>query len=78
LDEQSGNRRSAGNYPTSFSNGGGFTNGDLGHNCQGPLYNDQGGASRFFSQFEASPQLREWFVKLALPPGGKLLELRIG
>ena len=51
LDEQSGERRSAGNYPTTYSNSGGFTRGDIGKNIQGPLYDDKGGASRFFAQF---------------------------
>jgi site-specific DNA-methyltransferase (adenine-specific) len=53
LDDQSGNRRSSGNYPTTYSRGGGYTRGDLGHNTQGPLYDDEGGASRFFTQIEA-------------------------
>jgi site-specific DNA-methyltransferase (adenine-specific) len=52
LDEQSGECRSAGDYPTSYSNGGGYTHGDIGHGVQGPLYEDAGGASRFFPQFE--------------------------
>jgi site-specific DNA-methyltransferase (adenine-specific) len=51
LDEQTGAVRSAGHYPTTYSQSGGFTNGDIGKGTQGPLYNDTGGASRFYKQF---------------------------
>jgi site-specific DNA-methyltransferase (adenine-specific) len=52
MDQQSGARRSAGDYPTSYSDSGGFTHGDIGKGVQGPLYDDKGGASRFFQTFE--------------------------
>ena len=50
LDEQTGAVRSAGHYPTTYSESGGYTNGDIGRDTQGPLYNDKGGASRFYKQ----------------------------
>lgn len=37
-------------------------------------HGDTGGASRFFSQFEAAPELREWLIRLGLPPGGVLFD----
>jgi hypothetical protein len=46
LDAQTGNVRSAGDYPTTYSNSEGY-GGGIGR-VQGPLYNDSGGASRFF------------------------------
>ena len=49
LGEQSGECRSSGDYPTSYSNAAGYN--DLGHS-QGPLYEDRGTASRFFPIFE--------------------------
>jgi hypothetical protein len=39
---------------------------------------DSGGAARFFSQFEASPELFAWLKSLALPPGAVLLDLSRG
>lgn len=55
LDEQSGERRSAGNYPTTYSNSSGYSGG-IGK-VQGPLYSDSGGASRFF--YQAKPSTKE-------------------
>jgi hypothetical protein len=45
LDAQTGERRSAGDYPTTYSNATGYGGWQT---TQGPLYNDSGGASRFF------------------------------
>lgn len=59
LDEQSGNVRSAGLYPTNYSHTGGYTGNDIGQGIQGPLYNDAGGASRFFYCAKASRAERE-------------------
>jgi hypothetical protein len=64
LDGQSGDRKSAGNYPTTYSNGGGFTHGDTGKGFQGPLYDDAGGASRFYPQTEGPDQARAWISRL--------------
>lgn len=55
LDEQSGKVKSTGTpdrpaQPTTYSNSGGY-GGQLGLNAQGPLYSDEGGASRFFPTF---------------------------
>lgn len=55
LDEQSGERRSAGNYPTTYSTSSGY-GGNIGK-VQGKLYADSGGASRFF--YQAKPSTRE-------------------
>jgi len=55
LDEQSGERRSAGNYPTTYSNSSGY-GGSVGK-VQGVLYSDAGTASRFF--YTAKPSTRE-------------------
>jgi transcriptional regulator with XRE-family HTH domain len=52
LDAMSGERRSAGHYPTTYSNSSGY-GGGIGR-VQGPLYDDQGGASRFFYTAKAS------------------------
>ena len=46
LDRQSGAVRSAGQYPGTTDSGG--YGGAVGKGVQGPLYDDQGGASRFF------------------------------
>jgi hypothetical protein len=56
LDRQSGVRRSAGQYPTTYSNTGGY-GGQIGRDIQGPLYADTGTASRFF--FVAKPSRAE-------------------
>jgi hypothetical protein len=64
LDRQSGDRKSAGVYPTSYSRGGGYTHGDIGKGFQGPLYEDTGGASRFFPQFKDLSELLDWLVRL--------------
>ncbi len=77
LDEQSGERRSAGNYPTTFSNGGGFTKGDIGKNAQGPLYDDAGGASRFYPQFRDEGELLEWIERLVGVGGAPGQERRV-
>jgi DNA modification methylase len=50
LDRQSGARRSAGLYPTTYSHSEGY-GGGIGK-VQGPLYEDTGGASRFFPTFQ--------------------------
>lgn len=47
LDAQTGDVRSAGLYPTTYSEAGGY-GGAVGNGVQGPLYEDTGGASRFF------------------------------
>jgi DNA modification methylase len=52
LDAQSGERRSAGNYPTTYSNTKGY-GGNIGK-VQGALYSDSGGPSRFFYTAKAS------------------------
>lgn len=54
LDEQSGDRRSAGLSPTTYSNSYGYN--EFG-GSQGPLYDDTGGASRFFKQVKPCPDL---------------------
>ena len=48
----------------------GFIRGRSGPSNQ---HGDSGTAARFFSQFEASPELRDWFLRLVCPPGGKSL-----
>lgn len=50
LNEQSGDVRSAGKYPTTYSDSTGY-GGGVGK-VQGPLYDDAGGAARFFQTFE--------------------------
>lgn len=55
LDEQSGERRSAGNYPTTYSKSSGY-GGSVGK-VQGALYSDAGTASRFF--YTAKPSTKE-------------------
>lgn len=52
MDEQSGDRRSAGLYPTTYSNSEGY-GGGIGK-VQGQLYADSGGASRFLYCAKAS------------------------
>jgi DNA modification methylase len=86
LDQQSGDRRSAGDYPSDASTAGLF-----GQRQQGQLYADTGGASRFFYTAKASTDerpsvdgvahptvkpvdLMRWLVKLVTPPGGIVLE----
>lgn len=89
LDQQSGECRSAGLYPTSYSNSAGY-GGGVGR-VQGPLYADQGGASRFFYTAKADASERvtvngvshptvkplalvRWLVRLVTPPGGTVLD----
>ena len=52
LDEQSGNARSAGLYPSSSTRSDNYIYGARA-GCQGPLYEDTGGASRFFKQVKS-------------------------
>lgn len=62
LDGQSGDRRSAGLYPSALGvPGAGW--GSIGAK-QGPLYEDTGGASRFFPMFESEAALLDWLRKL--------------
>ncbi len=65
LDQQTGDRRSAGNYPTTYSNSEGYNK--LGQS-QGPLYADSGGASRFYPQLREN-ELVEWLRRLIDPTG---------
>jgi hypothetical protein len=66
LDEQSGERRSAGLYPTTReSDRSGNPTSFQGK--QGQLYGDAGGASRFFKQVQASPRQEELLVTSAPP-----------
>jgi len=48
LDEQAGERRSAGNYPTTYNKSEGGYGRWAGKDTQGPLYEDKGGPSRFY------------------------------
>lgn len=50
LDEQSGDRPSTGNHPSSATKGSIFRPNQGAYQKQGPLYSDRGGASRFFKQ----------------------------
>jgi site-specific DNA-methyltransferase (adenine-specific) len=59
LNEQSGECRSAGDYPTTYSNGLGY---HFTKSTQGPLYEDSGGASRFYPQFEGQAQVEVPFI----------------
>lgn len=68
LDEQSGDRRSAGLYPTSYSHSEGY-HGRIGL-VQGPLYEDVGGASRFYPQHTDESELRQWLTRLVQGPEG--------
>jgi ferredoxin len=52
LDEQSGNRPSTGNHPSSAVGESNYRPGQGAYQKQGQLYSDSGGASRFFAQFE--------------------------
>ena len=53
LDEQSGDRPSTGPHPSTASTESIFRPGQGAYQNQGPLYNDTGGASRFFKQVGA-------------------------
>lgn len=88
LDEQAGERRSAGLHPSAAvcdENRRAYGDGLK----QGPLYADRGGASRFF--YVAKPSKRErgegnnhptvkslalmdWLIRLITPPGGTILD----
>lgn len=88
LDEQSGTRRSAGLYPSSSrGTGNGITYLPL--KSQGPLYDDIGGASRFFycakpsqeerGAFNKHPTVKpvdllQYLIRLVTPPGGRVLD----
>lgn len=61
LDSQSGDRRSAGLYPTTYSNGLGY---HFQRSAQGPLYDDAGGASRFYTQLADDDALGRWLDAL--------------
>lgn len=66
LDEQSGERRSAGDYPSESR----ASNASVYNNIpsqQGQLYGDTGGASRFYYTAKASRSEREAWGRLALP-----------
>lgn len=65
LDEQSGDRRSAGMYPTTYSNGHGY---HFKQNVQGPLYDDAGGASRFYAQCANEREFETWLSTLLCGP----------
>jgi DNA modification methylase len=52
LDEQSGDRPSTGNYPSRAKAGSNYRPNQGAYQGQGPLYEDVGGASRFFGQFQ--------------------------
>lgn len=74
LDRQTGELHPRGNVnPTNRTTTTGFTRGGSGEpgfaNPKGT-----GGASRFFSQFESSPELLAWLTRLALPEGGVALD----
>jgi site-specific DNA-methyltransferase (adenine-specific) len=94
LDAQSGDRRSAGDYPTTYSDGRGYNGVGA---VQGPLYGDTGGASRFFYCAKASTAERNrglegrnphptvkplalvrWLVRLIAPLGGIVLDPFLG
>ncbi len=51
LDRQSGDVRSAGNYPSGSVRSDNYIYGSR-DGQQGPLYDDKGGASRFFKQVQ--------------------------
>ena len=52
LDLQSGNRPSTGNYPSNAQSQSLYRPNQGSYQKQGTLYSDDGGASRFFKQFE--------------------------
>jgi hypothetical protein len=62
LNEQSGERRSAGDYPSPSVASSAF-----GRRVQGPLYTDSGSASRFFPQFTSEGELHGWLRQLIAP-----------
>ena len=69
LDGKSGNRRSAGLYPSDSREDGDRNTYRVGLGKQGPLYEDVGGASRFYPQFPDLPAALDWLTRLALLPG---------
>lgn len=42
---------------------------------QGPIYGDTGGASRFFHRAETIEQVKQYLVRLIVPPNGTLLDM---
>ena len=59
LDQQSGNRRSAGMYPSEAAPSGVF-----GTRTQGALYADSGSASRFYPQCRTQAEVEQWVKRL--------------
>lgn len=79
LDDQSGILKNGGHLRNSIGQktGNNVYDGEWTRVNDTNFAGDSGGASRFFSQFEASPGLRDWLLRLVLPPGGRLLELSL-
>jgi hypothetical protein len=65
LDEQSGDRRSSGLYPSNRIARDGATSFTP---TQGHLYEDRGGASRYYPQFANDAELLAWVGRLINPP----------
>lgn len=64
LDGQSGDCRSAGDYPSEVTTRRGATSFKP---TQGQLYADSGGASRFYPQFTGEGDLQVWIKRLVTP-----------
>jgi hypothetical protein len=68
LDAQSGDRKSTGPHPSDAKSASNFRPTQGAYQQQGPLYDDAGGASRFFPQFKDDAELLTWLTTLITPP----------